>query len=149
MELITKEQHDKMSSRIASACCLTHCSSCPIGRRENEKGKTAGWRCYTNVTDNELVENYITMFGALDDVKDSETSSNSTEINHPSYYNKGSRECIDIMRDLFGDEAVKGFCRCNSFKYRFRAGDKPDNDAEKDLKKAEWYEDYLHKMNVK
>lgn len=70
------------------------------------------------------------------------------EINHPSYYNKGGRECIDIMRDMFGDEAVKGFCRCNSFKYRFRAGDKPDNDTEKDLKKAKWYEDYLHKMNV-
>lgn len=131
----TKEQYEKMRSRIASACSLTHCSTCPIGRRENEKGKTAGWRCYTNVTDNELVENYITMFGALDDVKDSETSSNSTEINHPSYYNKGSRECIDIMRDLFGDEAVKGFCRCNSFKYRIRAGNKPGNDAEKDLKK--------------
>lgn len=39
------------------------------------------------------------------------------------------------MRDLFGNEAVKGFCRCNSFKYRFRAGNKPSNDAEKDLKK--------------
>ena len=76
------------------------------------------------------------------------SSSDNNEINHPSYYNKGSRECIDIMRDLFGDEAVKWFCRCNSFKYRFSAGDKPDNDAEKDLMKAEWYEDYLHKMNV-
>lgn len=88
-------------------------------------------------------EQYDTMKGCI-----AGASSNNTEINHPSYYNKGSRECIDIMRDLFGDEAVRGFCRCNSFKYRFRAGDKPGNDAEKDLKKAEWYEDYLHKMNI-
>lgn len=55
---ITKEQYDKMRSRIVSACSLTHCSICPIGRRENKKGKTAGWRCFNDVADYELVEKH-------------------------------------------------------------------------------------------
>lgn len=63
-------------------------------------------------------------------------------VNHPRHY-QGKHECIEIMRAMFGDEAVKSFCRCNSFKYRFRADAK--NKAE-DIKKAEWYEDYLIKM---
>lgn len=60
-------------------------------------------------------------------------------VNHPAHYS-GKHECIEIMRVMFGDEAVKAFCRCNSFKYRFRADRK--NGAE-DIRKAEWYEDYL------
>lgn len=63
-------------------------------------------------------------------------------INHPSHY-QGKNECIDVMRAMFGDEAVKGFCKCNAFKYRFRAGKKSTSSAEEDIKKAEWYEDYL------
>ncbi len=64
------------------------------------------------------------------------------KVNHPSHY-QGKHECIDVMRALFGDEAVKGFCKCNAYKYRFRADSK--NGAE-DIKKAEWYEDYLIRM---
>ena len=64
------------------------------------------------------------------------------EINHPEYY-QGQHECIEIMRALFGDDAVKGFCRCNSFKYRFRAGKKDGSSAEEDLEKARFYEDFL------
>lgn len=66
-------------------------------------------------------------------------------INHPSHY-QGKNECIEVMRAMFGDEAVKGFCRCNAFKYRFRAGKKATSSAEEDIKKAEWYEDYLMKI---
>lgn len=67
------------------------------------------------------------------------------EINHPAHY-QGNHECIDVMRAMFGDEAVKGFCRCNAYKYRFRAGCKDGESAEDDLAKAEWYEDYLMRM---
>lgn len=66
-------------------------------------------------------------------------------VNHPTHY-QGKHECIDIMRVLFGDEAVKGFCKCNAFKYRFRAGRKEENTADQDIKKAEWYENYLFEM---
>lgn len=63
-------------------------------------------------------------------------------INHPAHY-QGAHECIEVMQAMFGVEAVKAFCRCNAFKYRFRADRK--NGAE-DIKKAEWYEDYLMKL---
>lgn len=130
---------DLMRKRIVDYCKKTSCLHCPLEGR---------WNCYSNVTGYELLQNYIKVFGTHDEPEESKTPIVDTDIDHPSYYNKGSRECIDIMRDLFGNEAVKGFCRCNSFKYRFRAGNKPGNDAEKDLKKAEWYEDYLQKMNI-
>lgn len=67
-------------------------------------------------------------------------------VNHPPHY-QGARECIEVMRDMFGDNAVMDFCRCNAYKYRFRAGRKEGNTAEQDIKKAEWYERYLMKMN--
>lgn len=65
-------------------------------------------------------------------------------VNSPKHYTQnGDNECIDVMRWLFGDEAVMAFCRCNIFKYRFRAGLK---NGETDINKAVWYENYLHKM---
>lgn len=63
----------------------------------------------------------------------------SSNIDHPAHY-QGKNECIDVMRAMFGDEAVKAFCKCNAFKYRFRANAK---NGEEDIKKAEWYETYL------
>lgn len=67
---------------------------------------------------------------------------NGNAVDHPAHY-QGKHECIEVMRAIFGDEMVKGFCMCNAYKYRFRADKK--NGAE-DIKKAEWYEDYLIKM---
>jgi hypothetical protein len=66
-------------------------------------------------------------------------------VNHPSHY-QGKNECIDVMLAMFGVEAVKGFCKCNAYKYRFRAGQKEGNSAEQDIEKAEWYETYLMKL---
>ena len=67
-------------------------------------------------------------------------------VRHPSHYD-GPHECIEVMEALFGVEDVKGFCRCNSFKYRFRAGKKDGASAEQDLAKAQFYEDYLIGLN--
>lgn len=64
------------------------------------------------------------------------------EIDHPSYY-QGKNECIDVMIAMFGVEAVKHFCMCNAYKYRFRHDRK---NGEDDIKKAEWYENYLIKL---
>ena len=47
------------------------------------------------------------------------------------------------MRWLFGDEAVKAYCRCNIFKYRFRSNLK---NGQEDIEKSVWYENYLHDM---
>lgn len=56
-------------------------------------------------------------------------------VDHPSHY-QGAFECIDEMVALFGVEAVIDFCKCNVYKYRYRATNK---NGEEDVKKAEWY----------
>lgn len=48
------------------------------------------------------------------------------------------------MLALFGVEAVKAFCRCNVYKYRYRADRK--NGAE-DIAKADWYMDKLMELD--
>lgn len=63
-------------------------------------------------------------------------------VNHPSHY-QGKHECIDEMISLFGVEAVKGFCMCNVYKYRYRADRK--NGAE-DIQKADWCMDKLMEL---
>ena len=64
-------------------------------------------------------------------------------VNHPQHY-QGKNECIDVMVAMFGVEAVKSFCKCNAYKYRFRADKK---NGEEDIKKAEWYETKLIELN--
>jgi len=59
-------------------------------------------------------------------------------VNHPAHYETGKFECIEVMREVFGDESVKAFCQCNAFKYLYRMNRK--NGIE-DMKKAKWYID--------
>ncbi len=75
-------------------------------------------------------------------IEDIKCEGESTDNTNPNHY-KGSRECIDEMLLMFGEEQVKAFCRLNIFKYRFRAEEK---NGDEDLAKAEWYMDYLEKM---
>lgn len=58
-------------------------------------------------------------------------------VNHPDHYKVNKLECIDEMVVVFGVEAVIAHCKCNAWKYRYRAGNKWDK--EEDLKKADWY----------
>lgn len=61
-------------------------------------------------------------------------------VKHPSHYRtKSGLECIKVMREVFGDEAVDTFAKLNAFKYLWRSGKKPGEDAEKDVKKAAFY----------
>lgn len=62
-----------------------------------------------------------------------------SNINHPEHY-QSCHECIDEMTALFDVEAVKAFCKCNVYKYRYRADRK---NGEEDIAKAEWYLDKL------
>jgi hypothetical protein len=59
-------------------------------------------------------------------------------VNHPQHYNHGKYECIDVMVENFGKEAVQHFCLLNAFKYAWRSNYK--NGIE-DVKKAMWYLD--------
>lgn len=57
-------------------------------------------------------------------------------VNHPKHYETGRFECIEVMEEALGIEAVRGFCLCNAFKYIYRCRNK--NGLE-DIKKADWY----------
>ena len=57
-------------------------------------------------------------------------------VNHPSHYETGKFESIDVMVETQGVEAVQNFCICNAFKYIYRHRFK--NGVE-DIKKAIWY----------
>ena len=57
-------------------------------------------------------------------------------VNHPSHYESGKFECIEVMIEALGVEYVKGFCLCNAFKYIYRHRRK---NGDEDIKKAQWY----------
>ena len=59
-------------------------------------------------------------------------------VNHPSHYETGKFECIDVMEVVFGKEALKNFCICNAFKYLYRCMNKHSSPVE-DVSKARWY----------
>jgi hypothetical protein len=48
-------------------------------------------------------------------------------------------QVIDMMVAIYGTEATAKYCEMNAFKYRMRAGTKPDNLLEQDLEKEKWY----------
>ncbi len=57
-------------------------------------------------------------------------------VNNPAHYATGKYECINVMLETQGTEAVMSFCLCNAFKYLYRS--KRKNGLE-DIKKAIWY----------
>lgn len=59
-------------------------------------------------------------------------------VNNPSHYCSAKYECIDIMLETQGIDAVLNFCLCNAFKYLYRH--KKKNGIE-DIKKCKWYLD--------
>ena len=61
----------------------------------------------------------------------------SDPVNHPSHYETGKFECIEVMKEVFGVEAVQNFCLLNAFKYLYRCNHK--NNKTEDIKKADWY----------
>lgn len=65
-------------------------------------------------------------------------------VNHPQHYESGQFECIEVMLETQGTEAVKDFCICNAFKYLYRH--KRKNGIE-DIKKAKWYIEKYLKLN--
>ena len=71
-------------------------------------------------------------------------------VNHPSHYNHGKLECIDIMEDVFGIDETKAFCKLNAFKYLVRAELK--GKEVEDIDKALWYlnkhQELAKKQNV-
>ena len=104
----------------------SHCFGCKL--------EYSGHCKFDKMNDEKVIHLHKKVFG------DEENRSYTDEkVNHPVHY-QGKNECIDVMVAMFGKEAVKHFCMCNAYKYRFRADMK--NGAE-DVEKAEWYESKL------
>lgn len=96
----------------------------------------------------ELPENalYELPNGTILELKEkTETKEENNAVQHPAHY-QGKYECIDEMRALFGDNAVRYFCMCSVYEYRFRASKETGEEHEKDIAKAEWYMGYLMEM---
>lgn len=60
-------------------------------------------------------------------------------VNHPQHYNLYSEETIEIMKDVYGPDAVALWSEMTAFKYRMRMGTKPGSPVEQDLEKEEVY----------
>jgi hypothetical protein len=65
---------------------------------------------------------------------------------NPEHYKQGSMEVIDMMKLLWGTEALILHCEMTAFKYRMRAGTKPDQPIERELEKARWYDEKAKKL---
>lgn len=58
------------------------------------------------------------------------------DVNHPEHYT-GTFECIDVMDEIYGTDAILQFSVCNAFKYLYRC--KHKDNMRQDLMKAKWY----------
>lgn len=65
--------------------------------------------------------------------KDLTSNVKCNSVVHPNHYNSGKYECIEVMKEVFGEEAVKLFCAMNAFKYLWRYNKK---NGEEDVAKA-------------
>lgn len=68
---------------------------------------------------------------------------------NPNHYEKYDFEVIEMMVKIWGLKDVIKFCHMNSFKYRLRLGDKPEQPIQRDLSKAQWYEDKAKELTLK
>ncbi len=68
------------------------------------------------------------------------------QIQHPNHYKLRKYECFDEMLALFGKEQLISFCRLSAYKYFYRAGNKPQNDKQTDIDKANFYIEYINKL---
>lgn len=85
-------------------------------------------------------------FEALNETSEAPSEVSTDMVNHPPHY-EGKFECIDVMEDCYGEEAVKAFCLGNAFKYIYRCN-KKFNKLE-DVEKAIWYLNKYVSMNAK
>ena len=102
-----KHGNKNIGQRIPDVC--KNCTVVDIVRGSDIEWIPSNWESAVEVTDN---------------------------VNHPSHYATGKFECIDVMVETQGVEAVKSFCICNAFKYLYRHKNK--NGIE-DVKKAVFY----------
>lgn len=73
------------------------------------------------------------------------TENSYEEVNHPNHYNQYDVEAYEMMRKIWGDEALYNWCTLTAFKYRMRMGLKPSVPTTTDLAKEAFYLDLAKK----
>ena len=68
---------------------------------------------------------------------------------NPDHYKKGGKEVIEMMEDIWGVEKLIAHCEMCAFKYRMRLGEKPGQPINRDLEKANWYENKANELREK
>lgn len=68
-------------------------------------------------------------------------------VNHPTHYNQGSLETIDMLKGTLTKEQYTGFLKGNVLKYVSRTEYK--GKTLEDYNKAKWYLDKLIDLNIK
>lgn len=68
---------------------------------------------------------------------------------NPSHYKKFEKETYEMMIAIWGEDAYIKHCEMCAFKYKLRAGEKPDQPVERDLEKANWYLEMANKLRKK
>lgn len=66
-------------------------------------------------------------------------------VNHPSHYNQGGIETLDIIKMCLTEEEYKGYLKGNVLKYRERSQFK--GNPEQDYAKAKFYFDELEEQS--
>lgn len=103
-----------------------------------ENGKIACEGILEGVKNTSASEDIAKLRETFEEAKADILARHKDPVNHPGHYESGKFECIDVMLETQGKEAVMGFCICNAFKYLYRHNRK--NGIE-DVKKAQWYID--------
>lgn len=67
-------------------------------------------------------------------------------VDQPPHYKQHAMECFDEMLQVFGTAAVKAYCKCAAWKYRYRAPYKGKFDE--DNAKADWYLKKLSELDA-
>ena len=123
-----------------------------------------GYDCLNNIGDvvphkKEGVVNYLQLdfenygkdwvcFSEGFEVIDEEEQKTYDFVN-PSHYKKFEKETYQMMIDIWGEEAYIKHCEMCAFKYKLRAGEKPDQPVDRDLEKANWYLEMANKLRNK
>lgn len=106
-------------------------------------GKIEGINTFTTEYFRTMSKDKITE--KLDKLNNLDQKENYDFVN-PEHYKQGSMEVIDMMKLLWGTEALILHCEMTAFKYRMRLGRKPDQPTDRDLQKALWYQEKAKKL---
>lgn len=81
-------------------------------------------------------------------VKESRNLKEGYDYINPSHYRIGTMETFDMMVMIWGKEKAIAHCEMTAFKYRMRAGRKPEQPIERDMEKAKWYENKATELKI-